>query len=66
MTRLKLVEPSKAIEAEGELLLDKWAVNDEGLSWWDYLEKYASPAALAYMELIQEAQEDAEQRGVLI
>lgn len=64
--RCRVSNPTKEMELEGEKLLGKWLIDDEGLSWWDYLEKYASKAAMDYMEEIQEAQLDAEQRGVLI
>ena len=62
----RVIDPPPEIEAEGERLLGQWEENDEGLSWWDYLAKHASPEALAFMKEIQDAQEDAKQRGVRI
>lgn len=50
----RTMDPPKEIEEEGERLLEKWAEDDEGLSWWDYLAKYASPEAIAFMNEINE------------
>lgn len=66
MIRCRVSNPTKEIELEGERLLGKWLLEDEGLSWWDYLEKHASKSAKDYMKEIEEAQQDAEERGVLI
>ena len=66
MIRCRVADPSERVAVEGEILFSKWEKDDEGLSWWDYLEEHASEEAREYMKEIREAQEDAERRGVLI
>lgn len=66
MSMYRVADPSLEIEAEGEKLFDQWTENDESLTWRDYLLKYASQEALAYMREIEEAQEYAEKNDVMI
>ena len=62
----KVATASARVEAEGERLFEQWTENDESLEWRDYLLKYASEEAIAYMREIEEAQAYAEENEVNI
>ena len=63
---LRLAGPSPAIEAEGEKLFAQWQEDDEALTWHDFLLKYASREAIAYMREIEAAQAYAKENKVMI
>ena len=62
----KVATASAKVEAEGERLFEQWTQNDESLEWRDYLLKYASEEALAYMREIEEVQAYADEHEVNI
>lgn len=63
---LRIAGPSPAIEAEGERLFAQWQEDDEALTWNDFLVKYASCEAIAYMREIEAVQAYAKENNVMI
>lgn len=63
---LRIAGPSPAIEAEGEKLFAQWQEADAELTWHDFLLKYASREAIAYMRGMEAAQVYAKENDVMI
>lgn len=63
---LRIAGPSPAIEAEGEKLFAQWQEDDEELTWYEFLLKYASREAIAYMREIEVVQAYAKENDVMI